>query len=219
LLGRLPRLAEPVDAYEASYWRAAAAGVRDVVGRSAPLRQIVAASALAALPAAVVNVGEVFLKRDTFHSDTAGFGFLASASGNRRRPRQPPRASPQPGRHGLPARPSSSVRRDSPAPPSPPTSGAAVPCALAGGIGNALFLAAATLVVQQRTGEGNRAQAFAVLDGAGTAAAGAGMVGGGALLALLHARGAWLLAAGVFALAAAGRPPATQRLRVKAEAS
>ena len=59
------------------------------------------------------------------------------------------------------------------------------------------------MLVQQAADEDNLGHAFAMFDSAGFVALGAGMAGGGVLIAALGARGAWLVAAGVCGLAAA----------------
>jgi len=204
--------------------RAAEARARARRGRRTPLdgirlflrpgtaRTVISMAFLAGLGGAVINVGEIFLAREAFHSGTVGFGLLASGSGtglvvgSMLAARIEVATAGRTCRLGLLA-----ITLGFGAAALAPSVGVAAACAFVGGVGNAVFLASATLLVQQSTDEANRGHAFAVFDAAGSIAVGIGMVAGGVLVASLGARGAWLTAAAVVAVAAAG--PGLRRRR------
>lgn len=204
LLTRLPALsaARAATAADApSYWHDAAVGAR-VFLRSSLLRMVMRAWLLAAFAGAVIGVGEIFLARGVFHAGTVGFGVLASGSGS-----------------GIVAgsilsgriRTETAVRAlqlalicvtvgFAAAALSPDVWVAGV-CAFVGGLGNGLAGAASTLLVQSSTEDATRGRAFAAFDASRFTAAGLGMAVSGVAIGALGARGAWLAAAGVFAIA------------------
>jgi MFS family permease len=206
------------------YWQAVAGGIRAYV-QSGPLQTVVRTWMLASLAGAVINVGEIFLARQTFHTGTVGYGLLASASGT-----GVVAGSLLAGRVGADA----GMRAcrlglvvfmlGFGAAALAPNVWSAAACVVVGGIGNAVVLASTTLLVQQAADEDTLGHAFAVFDSAGFVALGAGMAGGGVLIAALGARGAWLFAAGVCGLAAAatfgrGQRTAAPALRAEPELS
>jgi MFS family permease len=223
LLARLPSLAGRAAAgREEGYWQSAAAGIR-AFRDSAALRTIVQASMLSYVAAAVINVGEIFLAQRVFHAGTVGFGVLASASGigvvagSALAGRVAPDTAMRAARLALVA-----VVIGFGAAALAPNVWIAAACVVAGGVGDAVFLAAGTLLVQQSTDETIRGHAFAIFDAAGSAALGGGMAAGGLIVAALGARGAWLAAAGLVALAAASMlapRTAAQPLRAEPELS
>lgn len=205
LLAQLPvaPASEPVTASEPGYWQTVTAGIRAYLA-SGPLQSVVRTWMLASVGGAIVNVGEIVLAQQTFHAGTVGYGVLASASGS-----------------GLVAGSALSSRMGADAGQRAcriglllfmagfgaaavaPSIWVAAACVVAGGVGNAILLAATTLLVQQATDDQTRGHAFAIFDSAGFVALGAGMAGSGVLIAAVGARGAWLVAAGVCGLAAA----------------
>ncbi len=203
LLAKLPATGRRPAREDESYWQSTAAGIRAYM-HSGPLQTVVRTWMLASVASAVVNVGEIFLARDTFHTGTIGYGLLASASGT-----GVVAGSVLAGRVGADA----GMRAcrlglvvfmlGFGAAALAPGVWIAAACVVAGGIGNAVVLASTTLLVQQAADENTLGHAFAVFDSAGFVALGAGMAGGGVLIAALGARGAWLVAAGVCGLAAA----------------
>jgi MFS family permease len=206
LLAKLPapdRAIAPTEDASPGYWQTVAAGVHAYL-RSGPLQTVVRTWMLASVAGAVVNVGEIFLARQTFHAGTVGYGLLASASGTGLvagsvlAGRLGPDAGMRACRLGLLV-----AAAGFGAAALSPNVWVASACVVAGGIGNAILLAATTLLVQQATDEHTRGHAFAIFDSAGFVALGAGMAGSGVLIAALGARGAWLVAAGVCGLAAA----------------
>ncbi|HKI92777.1 MAG TPA: MFS transporter [Gaiellaceae bacterium] len=226
LLAQLPAPGRGVASAGApsGYWQTIAAGVRAYLN-SGPLQTVVRIWMLASLGGAVVNVGEIFLARNTFHAGTVGYGLLASASGTGL-----VAGSVLAGRIGQNA----GIRAcrlglvvfmlGFGAAALSPNIWVAAACVVAGGAGNAILLAATTLLVQQATDEQTCGHAFAIFDSAGFVALGVGMAGSGLLITALGARGAWLVAAGLCGLAATAtlgqsRRTATPALRIEAELS
>ena len=226
LLTRLPALA-PEGATRTGddapgYWQTAAQSIR-LYAESTVLRTVLRVWVLASLGGALINVGEIFLARQTFHAGTFGFGLLASASGsgivagsalagrfNAGTAAQACRLGLAGGALGFGGAALA------------PSIWVAAACALVGGIGNAIFMASSTLLVLRSTDDAIRGHAFAIFDSAGFVALGAGMAGGGVLIGLLGARGAWLAAAGLVAVALAGtfgRTTTARPLRAEPEPS
>jgi MFS family permease len=201
LLARLPAFGHAPESDGSSYWREAAAGLR-VYLESPALRMILRVWVIAALGGAVINVGEIFLARQTFHAGTFGFGLLATASGT-----GIVAGSVLAGR--VTADTATAALRIGLAVGSlgfgaaalSPNLWTAALCALVAGSGNAVFLATSTLIVQRSTEEAVRGRAFAIFDAAGFTAIAVGMGAGGGIVAALGARGAWVAAAGTIAVA------------------
>ena len=203
LLSRLPTLA-PGETERRRYWQTAFAGVR-VFAESSVLRSVLQSWLLASLGGAVINVGEIFLARQTFHAGTVGFGLLASASGS-----GIVAGSVLAARIGL----GGAVRACAVGATAfacgfagaalAPSIWLAGACAFCGGVGNALFMAASTLAVQQSTEDAVRGRAFAFFDAAGSSTLAGGMAGAGLLISATGARAAWLVAAALGAIAAVG---------------
>jgi len=206
LLTRLPALGReeaPEEPAPRTYRQTLADGFR-VFRRSADLRLVLGVSMIAALGGAVVNVGEIFVARQAFHAGTIGFGLLASASGtgivvgsalaSRIRANAAVRACGV----GLLV-----FAAGFGAAALAPALAIAAACVVVGGIGNAVFIAASTLVVQQSADDAIRGHAFAIFDAAGAVALGTGLAAGGFVVAGAGARGAWLAAAAVVAVGAA----------------
>ena len=224
LLMRLPALRRqsPHNAEPRRYWQTAADGFRVYLG-SPTLRSLLAVWVVAAAGGAVVNVGEIFVARQAFDAGTLGFGLLASASGtgivigSMLAGRIVADSASRAAGVGLAVFATGfGVAALS------PSIWVAAACVLVGGLGNAVFLAAATLLVQESTEDGTRGHAFAIFDAVGFVALGIGLAAGGVLIATLGARGAWLAAAGVVALAAAGmlaRSVATSPLQAEVSPS
>ena len=123
----------------------------------------------------MVNVGEIFVARQAFDAGTFGFGLLASASGT-----GIVLGSMLAGRIAADSatrRPASGwpcSRRDS-APRRWRRPWVAARARRRRRLGNAVFLAASTLVVQESTEDGARGHAFAIFDAAGFVALAVGM--------------------------------------------
>jgi len=201
LLAQLPALGQASTGDGGGYWREAAAGLR-VCLETPALRMIVRVWVIASLGGAVINVGEIFLARQAFHAGTFGFGLLATAGGT-----------------GIAAGSvlASRITADTAtaalriglavaalgfgAAALSPNVWTAASCALVAGGGNAVFLAASTLMLQRSAEEAVRGRAFAIFDAAGVTAIAVGMATGGAIVGALGARGAWAAAAGAIAVA------------------
>jgi MFS family permease len=206
LLMRLPTLRRktPADSEPRRYWQTAADGFRAYLS-SPTLRTVLAVWVVATVGGAVVNVGEIFVARQAFHAGTFGFGLLASASGtgivlgSMLAGRIVADSASRAAGLGLAV-----FAAGFGAAALAPSIWVAAACVFVGGLGNAVFLAAATLVVQQSTDDATRGQAFAIFDAAGLLGLAMGMAAGGVLIATFGPRGAWLAAAGVAAIAATG---------------
>ncbi|HYA09584.1 MAG TPA: MFS transporter, partial [Gaiellaceae bacterium] len=187
LLAQLPALGHSSERDESGYWHEAAAGLRAYF-ESPALRMILRVWVVAALGGAVINVGEIFLARQAFHAGTFGFGLLATAggtgiaAGSVLAARITADTATAALRIGLAV-----AALGFGAAALSPNVWTAASCALVAGSGNALFLAASTLIVQQSTDDAVRGRAFATFDAAGFAAIAVGMATGGAIVAALGA--------------------------------
>lgn len=215
VLSRIPARALQVTAYEGGLWEGARGAIRLV--RTTPvLRTIFWTSAFALLGGAAVNVGEVFLARGTFGSGTVGFGVLATGIGaglvlgSARSARVVTRlGAAETYRVGLLV----AALGIAGAALSPDV-WVAAGCTIVAGVGNALFLAGRSNVLQTEIADESRGSAFALLYGSGDVATSAGMVAAGIAISAFGARGIWLAGAAVFAVACAG---ATARRRQRAD--
>jgi hypothetical protein len=203
LLARLPANGRPSTAVrERDHWHAVTEGLRVFTG-SAALRMVLSIWTLASLGGAAINVGEVFIAKQTFHAGTFGFCLLASASGaglvagSALAPRLLNGAPGRVCRLGVAVEAAGFA-----AAALAPNIWVAAGCELVGTIGSAVLLAAATLLVQREAGEAQLGHAFAIFDGAGFIAIGLGMFAAGIAMGALGAQGTWLAAAGLLALAA-----------------
>jgi MFS family permease len=194
---------------EAALEGGAGRGVREGVRllRSTELlRMLFWTSTVAVLAVSAVNVGEIFLARETFAAGTFGFGLLASGAGaglvagsivsarlvERLRGAGAYRAGLCVAAAGIAG-----------AALSPDIWVAAV-CAAGAGIGNGLLLAGRANVVQTSVPDELRGRTFALIYAGGDAATSAGMVTAGLIIGALGPRGVWLVAAALIAVAGAG---------------
>lgn len=197
--------AQPADTR--GHWHDVLDGLRAFTD-SPTLRMVIRVWVLASLGGAAISVGEVFLARDVLHAGTFGFGLLASGSGaglvagSILAPRLLARSPVRVCRIGLAVAAAGFA-----AAALAPNIWSASAFALAGGAGNALLIAAATLLVQREAGEARLGRAFAAFDGAGFVATGIGMSVAGIAIGALGARDAWLVAAGLLAVAALSSLP------------
>jgi MFS family permease len=189
-------------AKEQGHWHDVLDGLRTFTDTPA-LRMVIRVWLLASVGGAAISVGEVFLARDVLHAGTFGFGLLASGSGaglvagSLLAPRLLAGPAARVCRIGLAVAASGFA-----AAALAPNIWSAAAFVLVGGVGNALLVSAATLLVQREAGEARLGRAFAAFDGAASIATCVGMSGAGIAVAALGARGAWLAAAGLLALAA-----------------
>ncbi|HWX09369.1 MAG TPA: MFS transporter [Gaiellaceae bacterium] len=215
LLARLPVGAKPVHEPGGGHWRDVLEGLR-VYSDSAALAMLLRVWVLASLGGAAINVGEIFIARQTFQAGTFGFGLLASASGvglvagSAIAPRLLEGSAARACRIGLTA----SAAGFGGAALAPNIWVAAV-LAVVGGSGSAVLLSAATLLVQRETDDARRGRAFAIFDGAGFAATGIGMSVSGLAIGAFGARSVWLVAAGLMAFAALSSLPGRKAAEVR----
>jgi MFS family permease len=197
------------------HWHDVLDGLRAFTDTPA-LRMVMRVWLLASVGGAAISVGEVFLARDVLHAGTFGFGLLASGSGaglvagSLLAPRlltgSPARAC----RIGLAVAAAGFA-----AAALAPNIWCAAAFVLVGGVGNAVLVSAATLLVQREAGEARLGRAFAAFDGAASLATCIGMSGAGLAVAALGARGAWIAAAGLLAVAALTSLPRRHAVRAR----
>ena len=159
LLTRLPALRRetPDHSEPRRYWKTTADGFRVYLG-SPTLRSLLAVWVVAAAGGAVVNVGEIFVARQAFDAGTLGFGLLASASGSgivigsMLAGRIAADSASRAAGLGLAV-----FATGFGVAALAPSIWVAAVCVFVGGLGNAVFLAASTLVVQESTEDGRAA--------------------------------------------------------------
>jgi MFS family permease len=186
------------------HWRDVADGLRLVIA-SAPLRTVLIVWNVVLLASAAINVAEVFFARETLDAGDVGFGVIVAASGVGLALGSY-LAAPSLGRAGLRRNYAGSIA----------LMGAgwglaafstsiwvAIPFIVAGAAGNGAAIVCNQLLVQRGAPDRYRGRALATIMSSNYAVLGLAMGGAGLLTAALGARWVWLMAGGVYVLAAA----------------
>ena len=186
------------------HWRDVADGLRLVVA-SAPLRTVLIVWNVVLLASAAINVAEVFFARDTLDAGDVGFGVIVAASGIGLAVGSY-LAAPSLGRAGLRRNYAGSIA----------LMGAgwglaafatsiwiAVPFIIAGAAGNGAAIVCNQLLVQRGAPDRYRGRALATIMSSNYAVLGLAMGGAGVLTSVFGARWVWLMAGGVYVVAAA----------------
>jgi MFS family permease len=186
------------------HWRDVADGLRLVIA-SVPLRTVLIVWNVVLLASAAINVAEVFFARETLDAGDVGFGVIVAASGVGLAIGSY-LAAPSLGRAGLRRNYAGSIA----------LMGAgwglaafatsiwvAVPFIIAGAAGNGAAIVCNQLLVQRGAPDRYRGRALATIMSSNYAVLGLAMGGAGVLTAAFGARWVWLMAGGVYVVAAA----------------
>jgi MFS family permease len=206
VLARIPRRSLQS---EAAFESGAPSGVRTAARlmRSTDLlRMLFWTSTVAMLAVSAINVGEIFLARDSLGAGTFGFGLLASGAGAGLVGGSIVSAQAI-ARLGGPG-----AYRAGLCLAAAGVAGAAVSpdiwiaaaCAAAAGFGNGVLLAGRANTVQTLVPDALRGRTFALIYAGSDIATSAGMVLAGLALGVVGARGVWLAAAALVAVAGVG---------------
>jgi len=185
------------------HWRDVADGLR-LVFASVPLRTVLIVWNVVLLASAAINVAEVFFARETLDAGDVGFGVIVAASGVGLAIGSY-LAAPSLGRAGLRRNYAGSIM----------LMGAgwglaafamsiwvAVPFIIAGAAGNGAAIVCNQLLVQRGAPDRYRGRALATIMSSNYAVLGLAMGGAGLLTSAFGARWVWLMAGGVYAVAA-----------------
>jgi MFS family permease len=201
--GIAPRLLQSTTALTRGHWRDLAEGL-SAVATSRALLTVLVAWTIAQLGAGIVNVGEIFLAKDTFHAGDFGYGLVFTAIGTGLVVGGLA-AAPVEERFGVGRLYAFSLALMGAgfvaAALSPDIWVASVFAAI-GGIGNGGALVCNMVLVQRGASDAVRGRAFTMIWSVNFVATGAGMFAAGVIVDAVGARWAWSTAGGVLVAAA-----------------